>query len=74
MDGNGRAARILEKWFIAEKLGNEFWKIPSEEFYKNNQAEYYSAIDLGVNFYEIDYDKSLAFLKLLPNCLIQGKK
>ncbi len=74
MDGNGRAARILEKWFIAEKLGNEFWEIPSEEFYKNNQAEYYSAIDLGVNFYEIDYDKSLAFLKLLPNSLIQRKK
>jgi Fic family protein len=68
-DGNGRAARLLEKWFIAQKLGKEFWKIPSEEFYKNNQAKYYETISLGVNFYELNYDKCLSFLEILPNCL-----
>ena len=26
-DGNGRAARLIEKWFIAEKLGRDFWRI-----------------------------------------------
>lgn len=68
-DGNGRAARLLEKWFIAEKLGHEFWKIPSEEYYKENQARYYETIDLGVNFYELNYDNCIGFLEMLPNCL-----
>jgi len=69
MDGNGRTARLLEKWFIAEKLGEKFWRIPLEEYYKNNQSSYYAAINIGVNFYELDYSKSLEFLTLLPNCL-----
>lgn len=68
-DGNGRAARLLEKWFIAEKLGRDFWKISSEEYYKVNQARYYETINLGVNYYELDYDKCLGFLEMLPNCL-----
>ncbi len=68
-DGNGRAARLLEKWFLAEKLGKHFWKIPSEAFYKRNQAKYYETINLGVNFYELNYDKCIGFLEMLPNCL-----
>jgi Fic family protein len=68
-DGNGRAARLLEKWFVAEKLGRDFWKMPSEEYYKTHQASYYDRINLGVNFYELNYDKCLGFLEMLPNCL-----
>ncbi len=68
-DGNGRAARLLEKWFITEKLGRDYWKIPSEEYYKVNQARYYETINLGVNYYELNYDKCLGFLEMLPNCL-----
>ena len=68
-DGNGRAARLLEKWFLSEKLGHDFWKIPSEEYYKNHQQEYYNSINLGVNYYELNYDKCLAFLEMLPKCL-----
>lgn len=68
-DGNGRAARLIEKWFVAEKLGRDFWKMPSEEFYKKNQAKYYETIKLGVNFYELNYDKCIAFLEMLPKCL-----
>jgi len=68
-DGNGRAARLIEKWFVAEKLGRDFWKMPSEEFYKKNQAKYYETINLGVNFYELNYDKCIGFLEILPKCL-----
>ncbi len=71
-DGNGRAARLIEKWFVTEKLGRDFWKIPSEEYYKVNQAKYYETINLGVNFYELNYAKCLGFLEMLPNCLIPG--
>jgi Fic family protein len=68
-DGNGRAARLLEKWFIAKKLGKQFWKIPSEQYYKEHQPEYYATIHLGINFYELDYDNSINFLTMLPRCL-----
>ena len=68
-DGNGRAARLLEKWFIAEKLGYHFWKIPSEEYYKVNQAEYYETLNLGFNYHELNYDQCLGFLEMLPHCI-----
>lgn len=68
-DGNGRIARLLEKWFICEKSGKLFWEIPSEEYYKNNQQRYYENIHLGVNFYELNYDNCLPFLAMLPDCL-----
>ncbi|RLD25677.1 MAG: Fic family protein [Bacteroidetes bacterium] len=68
-DGNGRAARLLEKWFVAAKLGMDFWKIPSEEYYKTNQDNYYKNLNLGVNYYQLDYDKCIDFLLMLPNCL-----
>ena len=68
-DGNGRITRLIEKWFLSEKLGKRYWKIPSEEHYKNNQTNYYEAINIGVNFYELDYSKCIKFLELLPACL-----
>ena len=64
-DGNGRAARILEKWFIVQKLGERFWGLLSEKNYKTYQKEYYENINLGVNFYVLDYSKSLPFLRML---------
>jgi Fic family protein len=68
-DGNGRVARLIEKWFLAEKLGKDFWRIPSEENYKNNQQVYYDSINLGVNYYELDYSNCLDFLAMLPNSI-----
>ena len=72
MDGNGRIARLLEKWFVAKKSGEQFWKIPSEEYYKTHQSDYYRTINIGVNFYELDYNKCVDFLELLPKCLINS--
>jgi len=43
--------------------------MPSEEYYKNNQARYYETINLGLNYYELDYNKCIGFLEMLPNCL-----
>ncbi len=68
-DGNGRAARLLEKWFLTEKIGENFWKLSSEKFYKEHQTEYYNNINLGVNYYELDYDKCIPFLLMLPKSL-----
>lgn len=69
MDGNGRMARILEKWILAETLGEEYWYIQTEEVYKNNRSEYYQSINLGINFYELNYSKAFPFLEMLPKYL-----
>jgi len=69
MDGNGRGARLVEKWFISRKLGKQYWKIPSEKYYWDHREEYYTNINLGVNFYELEYDGCGPFLYMLPNCL-----
>lgn len=68
-DGNGRAARLLEKWFLAQKLGNELWKLPSEKYYKENLKKYYNHINLGNDFYNLDYSKCEPFLLMLPQTL-----
>ena len=34
-DGNGRSARLLEKWFLAQHLGPQAWFVPSERNYYN---------------------------------------
>jgi len=70
MDGNGRAARLLEKWFLSSKLGNNAWKIKSEKYYKENLTEYYKNLNLGENYYTVNYDKLLPFLEMLPRAII----
>lgn len=73
MDGNGRAARLLEKWFLASKLGRDAWHVPSEMYYKENVAEYYQNIKLGLNFYTLDYDRCMPFLAMLVKSLKPAK-
>jgi Fic family protein len=70
MDGNGRAGRLLEKWFLTSKIGVEAWSIPSEEYYARHKAEYYSNIHIGVNYHQIHFARSLPFLLMLPETLI----
>jgi Fic family protein len=74
MDGNGRAARLLEKWFLADKLGREAWHMPSEKYYKEHVAEYYRNIKLGLNFYTLNYDRSAPFLTMLVKSLAYPRK
>ena len=65
MDGNGRVARILEKWFLAKCLDDGVWITQTEKYYKENLQDYYKNINLGVNYYEIDYNKCMPFLLML---------
>ncbi|EKB57419.1 Fic family protein [Bergeyella zoohelcum] len=68
-DGNGRAARLLEKWFLAKKMGEKFWQISAEKYYKTHQSEYYKNLNIGMDYYALDYEKSLPFLMMLPQSL-----
>ena len=67
--GNGRAARLLEKWFLTQKLGNGQWSLSSEKYYKENQSDYYNNINLGVNYNELNYDNCMPFLMMLPKSI-----
>ena len=69
-DGNGRAGRLLEKWFIAQKLGNNAWYLQSELNYYNHINDYYKNLNrLGIFYEQLDYTKALPFLLMLPECL-----
>ncbi|MGI9105797.1 MAG: Fic family protein [Pyrinomonadaceae bacterium] len=69
MDGNGRAARLLEKWFLASHLGKEAWHVSSEWYYKEHQAAYYKNIKIGLNYYTLNYDRCVPFLTMLVKSL-----
>ncbi len=69
-DGNGRTVRLLEKWFLAQKLGNNAWFIQSEKHYYNQHQTYYTNIRLmGLEYDLLDYTKALPFLLMLPESL-----
>ncbi|MDB5091385.1 MAG: Fic/DOC family protein [Mucilaginibacter sp.] len=74
-DGNGRVGRLLEKWFIAEKLGSKAWYLQSELNYYNNINQYYKNLNrLGVFYDELDYSKAIPFLLMLGGSLDINKK
>lgn len=69
-DGNGRCARLLEKWFLAEKLGAKAWFIESEKNYYDQHQIYYKNIRLlGLEYELLDYGQALPFLSMLPQSI-----
>ena len=69
-DGNGRAARLLEKWFLSEKLGERAWYIQSEKYYYQHVNNYYKNLARVGMFYEkLDYAKADLFMEMLPNAI-----
>jgi Fic family protein len=69
-DGNGRTARLVEKWFLAEKLGKKAWLIQSEKNYYLHHQQYYNNIRaLGLEYEALDYGKALPYLLMLPQSL-----
>jgi Fic family protein len=66
-DGNGRAARLLEKWFIAQMLGKKAWYLQSELYYYSNVNDYYKNLNrLGLFYDELDYSQALPFCLCFP--------
>ena len=73
-DGNGRMGRLMEKWFLAEKLGERAWYIQSEKYYYQHVNDYYKNLNRAGTFYDqLDYQKSIPFLLMLPKSLILDK-
>lgn len=71
-DGNGRSGRLLEKWFLAQKLGKKAWYVDSERNYYEQHQTYYNNIRaLGLEYFDLDYSKALPFLLMLANAMEQ---
>ena len=70
-DGNGRSARLIEKWFLAQKLGDKAWFVQSEKTYYQQHQTYYKNIRLlGLEYPQLDYSQALPFLLMLPNSIV----
>jgi Fic family protein len=69
-DGNGRIARLVEKWFLSMFIGDDAWLIKSEKYYKENRNYYYKHINLGVNYYEVNMAKCIPFLGMLVKSVV----
>ena len=62
-DGNGRTARLLEKWFLIEKLGERAMAVQLEKNYYKELKNYYQNIKKIGNDYEtLNYAECLDFL------------
>jgi Fic family protein len=72
-DGNGRSGRLLEKWFLSQKLGEKAWFVDSERnYYEQHQTYYKNIRALGLEYPDLDYSKALPFLLMLPNSIKNG--
>ena len=68
--GNGRSARLLEKWFLKEFLGRKAFAVQLEKnYYKNLQNYYKNLKKIGIEYVDLDYNKSLDFLLMTVNSL-----
>lgn len=71
-DGNGRSGRLLEKWFLAQKLGGKAWFVQSEKYYYQLHQTYYNNIRaLGLEYPELDYLKALPFALMLAESVVK---
>ena len=69
-DGNGRSARLLEKWFLIEKFGENAFAVPLERNYFNKLSDYYLNLKrAGFDYEDTDYSKALPFILMTVNSL-----
>jgi Fic family protein len=62
-DGNGRTARLIEKWFLIEQIGQKATSVQLEKNYYKKLNDYYTNIrKIGLEYEDLDYSKSLDFL------------
>ncbi|MEZ4928755.1 MAG: Fic family protein [Chitinophagales bacterium] len=61
-DGNGRTARLIEKWFLIEKFGKKATAIQLENYYKRLKDYYANIRKIGLRKYMIRLFKMSQFL------------
>lgn len=66
---NMKAAVLIEKWFLAEKLGKDYLQLPSEKYYCVHKDQYRTNTLLGTAYNNVDDARTLPFLLMLPEAL-----
>jgi Fic family protein len=62
-DGNGRTARLLEKWFLIKRLGDIATSVQLEKnYYKKLDSYYLNIKKLGIEYDKLNYSRALDFL------------
>ena len=73
-DGNGRTARLMEKWFLIEKIGQIATSVQLEKNYYNKIKSYYSNLKKpGLEYEDLDYSQSLDFLLMTVDGIVAIK-
>ncbi len=65
LDGNGRSARLLEKWFMSLKKGENTWFLQTENYYFENRQIYYKNLRKAENYWEVDINNFEDFISML---------
>ena len=74
-DGNGRTARLIEKWFLREQFGNKAISIELEKNYYTNKLKYYENIRvIGLDYEDLDFTQCIDFLMMTINSLKKTKR
>ncbi|WP_170227052.1 Fic family protein [Luteibaculum oceani] len=74
-DGNGRTARLLEKWFFLQKLGPKATGIQLEKNYYTHLRDYYNNLrKIGLEYESLDYNLALDFVLMTANGLCSAKR
>jgi Fic family protein len=69
-DGNGRAGRLIEKWFLLETIGERATAVQLEKNYYRHLDTYYKNIKkIGLEYDRLNYEDSLDFLSMTINCI-----
>jgi Fic family protein len=66
-DGNGRTARLLERWFIARHFGPWAYGLETENYYRDHRYQYFRNLQaVGSSWDTLDLTQALPFLQMLP--------
>ena len=70
-DGNGRAGRLLEKWFLVANFKEKGFALQTEKSYYQNLQTYYTNLrKTGFEYEDTNFSKSLDFMLMSANAII----
>lgn len=74
-DGNGRAARLLEKWFLVAHFKEKGFALQTEKSYYQNLQDYYNNLrKTGFEYEDTDFSKAINFMLMSSKAIINNNK
>lgn len=74
-DGNGRAGRLLEKWFLVSHFKEKGFALQTEKSYYQNLQAYYKNLRIsGFEYEDTDFSKAINFMLMSSKAIIDNNK